>query len=185
MIISINQVSKCSGPQPSSSWPLIISNLQTSFSTTSLLILMRHQLKWSRNELKATRQLGDLRNWKIWHEVVEGRLWFWPYHNQNIISLHTEVLTLPSVDQHGNISSLQGLTGLSSLSPPPLVGPCKDTKDLLLSAMGSPSQFLWVWSQSVTGLGIRKTAKLLVKCLWRHHREQTLLTYKTFISHQQ
>lgn len=90
MIISINQVSKCSGPQPSSSWPLIISNLQTSFSTTSLLILMRHQLKWSRNELKATRQLGDLRNWKIWHEVVEGRLWFWPYHNQNIISLHTE-----------------------------------------------------------------------------------------------
>lgn len=90
MIISINQVSKCSGPQPSSSWPLIISNLQTSFSTTSLLILMRHQLKWSRNELKATRQLGDLRNWKIWHEVVEGRLWFWPYHDQNIISLHTE-----------------------------------------------------------------------------------------------
>lgn len=90
MIIYINQVSKCSGPQPSSSWPLIISNLQTSFSTTSLLILMRHQLKWSRNELKATRQLGDLRNWKIWHEVVEGRLWFWPYHDQNIISLNTE-----------------------------------------------------------------------------------------------
>lgn len=61
-LLILTRLLKCSRPQLSSSWPPLISNLQTSFSTTSLLILIGPQMGWSSSALKRTGQPCDLRH---------------------------------------------------------------------------------------------------------------------------
>lgn len=56
----LTRLLKCPGPQLNSSWPPLISNLQTSFSTTTLFILIRARLKVGWNSSALTNYRSDL-----------------------------------------------------------------------------------------------------------------------------